>query len=663
MMKRQRIGVQLLLVVIVTLLLALGASFTFQYRTNASDLDRLSQVGWLNTFSSTHAGMSDSLEKGDMDLFANLMDRVGKTEGVEAVRLLRADGTIAYKAGKAEISAVMAPAALDRISAAASPILMPDKSVLDVYQADIVTPDCIRCHSGWKVGDVGAILHVRYSTVELDLAKRRSLSNSVVALLATVVVLAIVLTVVLRRMVVRPMEAIAAATSQIAHTDLNALVDRIESVSTGQLTDEEFTVVGAELRVETAAEVTMITQAYNGMLARLQSAGEAYGAMVSYLNRIAAAAEEIAQGDLSITVDPQSDQDVLGNAFVTMLVNLRQLIGQVQADAMHLAAASAEITRASSQSAQAVQQVTATIEQVSRGALQQAEAASHAASEVEKMALAIEGISRSAEQQDQAVARVAANVTQIADAVGVAERTAQAGANTVGQAIDAMLAIQESVGGAGRKVEQMQVNSDQIGAIVAAIADIADQTNLLALNAAIEAARAGEHGRGFAVVAGEVGKLAERSRQATRQVTDLVLSIQSGSREAVQAVNASLTQVEAGSALAQESRQALHQILDATQQMNALRRSLVEAMQSVSAVVEQNTASTKLLASGTGEIERAVADVASVSEQNSAAAEEVNAMTEELGNESRQIAASAQALNELAASLQTMLGQFRLTDE
>jgi methyl-accepting chemotaxis protein len=240
-----------------------------------------------------------------------------------------------------------------------------------------------------------------------------------------------------------------------------------------------------------------------------------------------------------------------------------------------------------------------------------------------------------------------------------------------------MEAIRAKVGLSASKVEEMGTRSEEIGAIVETIEDIASQTNLLALNAAIEAARAGEQGKGFAVVADEVRKLAERSSLATKEIAALIKGIQKTVSEAVTAMQASAVEVEAGVTRANSAGEALNNILEAAEsvfkqaedagtaaaKVSAAAAELVEAVDSVSAVIEENTAATEQMAANSSELTQAIENIASVSEENSASVEEVSASTEEVSAQVEEVSASAASLMDMAKKLQLVVSRFKLNTE
>ncbi len=431
--------------------------------------------------------------------------------------------------------------------------------------------------------------------------------------------------------------------------------------------------------------------------AHLRAHGDEIGGLMralhdlrSYVARMAASARQLADGDLTLEVLPQGDGDVLGNAFAEMVANLREVIGRLQHNAAQLASASRQITAAAEESAGASQQVAATIQQVAHGTATQTASITQASYQIEQMSAAIDGIAKGAQDQARAVEQASASVASMSDdirevstsaaasakASRQAAESAATGVATVDRTVASMAAIKRAVQSVGTKVQQMQEHSSQIGAIVETIDDIAGQTNLLALNAAIEAARAGEQGRGFAVVADEVRKLAERSSMATKEIAQLIRTVQAAITEAVQAMEGSVQQVEQGSETAEQAGQVLQQILQvartvssqveqiatAAGSMTASSMQLVAAMDNVSAVVEENTAATEESAASTGEISSAIASVAAISEENSAAAQEVAAMTQEMSAQAEEVSAAAQSLADMAGMLQDLVTRFRIPE-
>jgi methyl-accepting chemotaxis protein len=382
--------------------------------------------------------------------------------------------------------------------------------------------------------------------------------------------------------------------------------------------------------------------------------GRAFGEVVAYLSQMSATAKIIAGGDLSVEVNPKSSRDGLGLAFQQMVAGLRQSVGWVADNAQNLQAASIQLAAASTQAGQATNQIAATVQQVAKGTTEQAEAVNHTAASVEQMSRAISGVAHRAQEQAAAVTHASSITEQITSAVNQvagnaqtvsrqsthAAETAQAGAHTVEQTLSGMDAIKTKVGLSAEKIQEMGQRSEQISTILAAIEDIASPTNLLALNAAIEAARAGEHGKGFTVVADEVRKLAEKSAAATKEIGGLIKGIQATVSEAVAAMEASSVEVGNGVTYAQEAKQSLETILKAVagvkdqaeqaaaEPMNLSMNELVDAMDSVSAVVEENTASTEELSAGSNEVTGSIKSIASVSEENSAAIQEASASAE-----------------------------------
>jgi methyl-accepting chemotaxis protein len=312
-----------------------------------------------------------------------------------------------------------------------------------------------------------------------------------------------------------------------------------------------------------------------GVLAR------AFERMTRSLRTIAGAAEQIAAGDLRANLQPQSPNDVLGNAFVRMIDNLRRQIGGMVEGAAVLGSAASEIVAATAQfasgaseSAAAVTETTTTVEEIRQTA-------------------------QLASQKAKAVADSAQKAVQISHNGRKSTEDVAAGMNRIRKQMEA---IAESI---VRLSEQGQT----IGQIIATVEDLAAQSNLLAVNAAIEAAKAGEHGKGFGVVAQEVKSLAEQSRQATDRVRTILGDIQKATTAAVMATEQGGKVVEAGGtqtemagesigALASsvtEAAQAATQIAASSQQQLVGMDQVAGAMENIKQASTQNVASAKQL--------------------------------------------------------------------
>lgn len=305
----------------------------------------------------------------------------------------------------------------------------------------------------------------------------------------------------------------------------------------------------------------------------------------------------VADGDLTVQVHATCCDEVgnLSRSFAAMVQQLRDLIAQV--------------TTTSTTVATATKELNATSEEIASGAEVAAAQTISVATASEEMAATSHDIAHSCQIAVEGAQR--------------ANQTAQAGADVVRQTVEGMRRIASRVQDTARTVDSLGDRSDQIGAIVATIEDIADQTNLLALNAAIEAARAGEMGRGFAVVADEVRALAERTTKATREIGEMIKAIQSETKSAVGAMDEGVREVEVGTHDAEQSGAALEQIL---MDIDAV----TEQVRQISTAAEEQSATTGEITDNIHRMTQIIQDTARGSHETASAASSLSGMAEGL---------------------------------
>jgi len=286
-----------------------------------------------------------------------------------------------------------------------------------------------------------------------------------------------------------------------------------------------------------------ITDNYNGDFKEIINN---LNALIDSMNTITSVAQEIATGNLMVTVEERSAQDKLMQALKKMVADLTTIAVDVQTAANQVASGSGEMSSSAEEMAQSANEQSASVEQVSS----------------------------SMEEMNSSVVQNADNAKQTAAISIKASKDAQEGGFAVAETVKAMKSIAEKI---------------------AVIEDIAAQTNMLALNAAIEAARAGDHGKGFAVVAGEVRNLAERSGNAAKEINNLSVQSVEVAERAGRLIEEIVPQIQKTAELVQEIN------ASSSEQANGIAQ-VTQAVEQLDKGIQQSAAATEEMASTTEEL-------------------------------------------------------------
>ncbi len=382
--------------------------------------------------------------------------------------------------------------------------------------------------------------------------------------------------------------------------------------------------------------------------------------MVAYLKEMAGVSMAVAEGDLTVEVVPRSKRDTLGNAFLRMSHGLQELVrttrdsaGQVSAGSNQVAGAADESAKVSVQASSAIEEVTSTMHEMSINV-------QNVVKNTQVQASSVAETSASIDQMVTSIQRVADTAKVLLDIANRSREEVVTGIQTMEKTTDGLNRTNQAIQSSAEIINILGHRADDIGKIIEVIDDLAEQTNLLALNAAIEAARAGEHGLGFAVVADEVRKLAEKSTQSTKEIADLIQSIQREARQAVENMERSTRIVEEGLSLGNDLGSALHKISNVVTEVYKFSQEIGAATNEQSVGSAQIAKATSRLMEITQEINSAVEEQASGAQAVVRAMDKMRELVQQSASSSTELSAAAEQMLKLSRNLLDSMDRFVL---
>lgn len=389
---------------------------------------------------------------------------------------------------------------------------------------------------------------------------------------------------------------------------------------------------------------------------------ENFNKMIVHLKEMASVSAAIAEGQLAVAVQPRSNQDTMAKAFGRMTQGLRDLVRRVRDSASQVASGAGQMASASDESAKVSVQAASAIDEVTSTMHEMSINVQNVVKNTQLQASSVAETSASIDQMVTSIQRVADTAKLLVDISHRSREEARMGMETMDKATTGLNRASTAIQSSAEIIDVLGRRADSIGKIIEVIDDLAEQTNLLALNAAIEAARAGEHGLGFAVVAEEVRKLAEKSTQSTKEISELIQGIQKEAREAVDNMEKSTSMVQDGLVLNKDLSLALDKISDVVSEVYKYSQEIGAATMEQSSGSSQIAKATNRLTEITQEINSSVEEQASGAQAVVRAMERMRELVQQSTSSSTELAAAAEQMSKLSRQLLESMDRFALEE-
>jgi methyl-accepting chemotaxis protein len=447
----------------------------------------------------------------------------------------------------------------------------PDSLTLTPGRSQLVTKDGDALHVFIVpiAGDTSMFRLVVNERGALSVTQQLRWSNLGVVLLALLI--AIGLAVLASRFIIRPVLDLA---------------DHARSLAEGDLTQRS--------TVQSGDEIGDLAEAFNAMAGNLE---RTITKLVRSQSQLKSVVENVGQQSRNVAERVSEQRSMIDNNYhsIDQLNNgVRKITDNVEA----LSASSEETSSSMLEMVASIEEVSRhtdtlfnSVEETASATSEMVSSISEVDQNVDYLANFVTDTSSSMVEMSASIAQVEANAARSYDLALAVADAAESGMKAVRETIDGMEQIRRSVAESNAVITRLGDRSIAIGKILNVIEDIAEQTNLLALNAAILAASAGEHGKGFSVVAAEIRDLSERTASSTREIANLIRSVQEEVGNALRSMSSGTKLVEDGVSLSHEAGKALNNILDSSTKASGMGKEIAAGTREQTAGSENITRS------------------------------------------------------------------------
>ncbi|MEA1967986.1 MAG: methyl-accepting chemotaxis protein [Thermodesulfobacteriota bacterium] len=464
-----------------------------------------------NIFRSIDRAVADSIERGEMEKFNKLIREQKEIKGLIEFSLYGQAGQVTHSTDNSNLGKSLPPELVKTMKTANDfkMILKWKKSHIEIYQPQMIKPDCIRCHADWPKQGIGGVTFLKLSTSALEKAetqavaamasmKQSSITGSLIAVSGILVVLSLSMYILIRKMVSKPLKKTVTMLKDIAEGE-GDLTKRLKVVSKDEVGDVAnwFNLLMKKLQ-KIIKDVTTETKT-------LKQSSENFASIASDL------------ADKSHEMNNQSEEAAKSTELASnSIANIKTSINAVSNEVDESVATSESLSQKLTAVKNSTDEVSDNINAI--------------ASSAEEMSTTMNSVATATEQMSNSVSSSATSIEEMYASLNEVSKSSGRVANVSSEAAEK--ADQTSI-----IVNKLGTAAEEIEVVVDLIKNIASQTNLLSLNAAIEAAGAGEAGKGFAVVANEVKELAKQTSGATEDIRTKVSWIQSNTQEAIEAIS------------------------------------------------------------------------------------------------------------------------------